>query len=326
MRIVIDISAANDLDAHAWLDRILHRIEDGWHVWDLTDTPDAEAIEATPWASDLGRQGNRLRELLVAATQRSAWTLEPNTRRLRVTALPAAPDELAPEQASRLADEPLVILVENRDSDGAFVARIVTELDKSLHGVWRREGEPIRFDSVGGKGQMPQEVEKRAGAVGYRPRLVAVIDSDRKGPGDSESKDARRLRETCDKHGLPCWVLAKREAENYLPRVLLRARPNVGAEHARAEHAKIVDAWERLSNEQKDFFDMKRGFPETPTEIEEDLFADLSDGDRETLAGGFGPRVHECWGVWNVREVRNELLARGRGDLGHGMEQIRREL
>ncbi len=49
-------------------------------------------------------------------------------------------------------------------------------------------------------------------------------------------------------------------------------------------------------------------------------------GDRETLAGGFGPRVHECWGVWNVREVRNELLARGRGDLGHGMEQIRREL
>ena len=194
MRIVIDISAANDPDAHRWLDRILHRIEDGWHVWDLTDTPDAEAIEATPWASDLGRQGNRLRELLVAATQRSAWTLAPHTRRLRVTALPVAPDELAPEQASRLADEPLVILVENRDSDGAFVARIVTELDKSLHGVWRREGEPIRFDSVGGVGQMREEIETQASARLYRPRLVAVVDSDRKGPADSESEEARRLR------------------------------------------------------------------------------------------------------------------------------------
>ena len=321
MRIVIDISAANDPDAHPWLDRILHRIEDGWHVWDLTDKPDAEAIEATPWASDLGRQGNRLRELLVAATQRSAWTLEPHRRRLRVTALPAAPDELAPKQASRLADEPLVILVENRDSDGAFVARIVTELDKSLHGVWRREGEPIGFDSVGGKGQMPQAVEKRAGAVPYRPRLVAVIDSDRKGPGDSESKDARRLRETCDKRGLPCWVLAKREAENYLPRVLLGARPNVGAEHQRR-----FEAWDRLSDDQKDFFDMKHGLPGAPSQIERDLFDELPDSDLEILAEGFGPNVHECWTLWHVRNVRSELRTRGRGDLEHGIELIRQEL
>ena len=147
MRIVIDISAARDPDAHRWLDRILLRIEDGWHVWDLTETPDAETIEATPWASDLGRQGNRLRELLVAATQRSAWTLEPHTRRLRVTALPAA-----------------------------------------------------------------------------------------------------------------------------------------------------------------------------------DLFADLPEGDRQTLAKGFGPNVHECWSVWHVREVRGELQALGGDDLKHGIELIRREL
>ena len=252
MRITIDISAANDPDAHRWLDRMLDRIEDGWHVWDLIDPSDADAIEATTWISDRGRQGSRLHELLVASTSRSAWTLAPHTRCLRVTAHPAAPDELAPEQACRLADEPLVILVENRDSDGAFVARVVTELDKSLHGVWRREGEPIRFDSVGGADQMPQEVERRAGAVTYRPRLVAVIDSDRKGPGDSESKNARRLRKTCDRHGLPCWVLAKREAENYLPRVLLRERPSAGAVHAR-----MVEAWERLSDAQKDFFDIE---------------------------------------------------------------------
>ena len=321
MRIVIDISAANDPDAHLWLDRILLRIEDGWHVWDLTETLDAEAIESTPWASDLGRQGNRLRELLVAATQRSAWTLEPHTRRLRVTAFPAAPNELAPQPASRLADEPLVILVENRDSDGAFVERIVTELDKSVHGVWRREGAPIQFDSVGGKGQMPQEVEKRRARVPYRPRLVAVIDSDRKGPGDSESRSARRLRETCDKHGLPCWVLAKREADNYLPRALLGARPNAGAEHAGK-----VDAWEKLSDDQKDFFDMKNGLPEPPTTIEENLFANLPHDARGTLAKGFGPNVHECWSVWPAHEVRKELLARGQGDLERGIELIRREL
>ena len=325
MRIVIDVSAANDPDAHPWLDRILHRIEDGWHVWDLSDTPDADAIEATTWISDPGRQGNRLRDLVVAATRRSAWTLAPHTRRVRVTAHPAVADDLSPEQASRLADEPLVVLVENRDSDGAFIARVVTELDKALHGVWRRVPEPIRFDSVGGKGQMPQEVEKRARAVPYRPRLVAVIDSDRKGPGDSESGDARRLREVCRRYGLPCWILAKREADNYLPRVLLGQRPNAGR-----DDEELIEAWERLSGDQKDFFDMKNGLPEAPSTIEEELFDDLPHADREILDEGFGRNVHECWSVWHVRSVMNELLARGRGDLERGLERgielIRREL
>ncbi len=321
MRITIDISAANDPNAHGWLDRILDRIEDGWHVWDLTGVPDAEAIKDTRWVRDPGRQGERLRELLVASTRCGAWTLSPHTRRLRVTAHPDAPDELPPEQACRLADEPLVILVENRDSDGAFVERIVAELDKLLHRIWRREGQPIRFDSVGGAGQMPQEVDGRTSAVPYRPRLVAVIDSDRKGRGAPESRDAQRLRQACDRHGVPCWVLAKREAENYLPRVLLGARPNAGSGHER-----LVEAWDRLGYDQKDFFDMKRGLPEAPSPIEEDLFDDLPDADREILAAGFGPNVHECWTAWDVREVEHELLTRGRGDLERGIELIRREL
>ena len=44
MRIAIDGSAANDPDAHRCLDSILDRIDDGWHVWDLTDCRDVEAI------------------------------------------------------------------------------------------------------------------------------------------------------------------------------------------------------------------------------------------------------------------------------------------
>ena len=152
---------------------------------------------------------------------------------------------------------------------------------------------------------MPQKIENRTRALPYRPRLVAVIDSDRKGPGDAESQDAQALRRSCNEHGLPCWVLAKREAENYLPRVLLSEKPN-----ASAGHASIVEAWERLSNDQKNFFDMKRGLPEAPSEIEQDLFDGLPDADREILATGFGPNVHKCWDLWHVREVRNELLTR----------------
>ena len=68
-----------------------------------------------------------MRQLLVASIQRGAWTLAPHERRVRVTACPGAADELKPEDAARFAEEPLVILVENRDSDGAFVKRVVRE-------------------------------------------------------------------------------------------------------------------------------------------------------------------------------------------------------
>lgn len=320
MRIVIDPRAANDPDAGRWLDRILNRIEDGWHVWDLSES-DPGDFRATAWIRVRGAQGDRVRELFVASVQRGAWTRTPHGRRVRVTPHPDGPDELAPEQACRLADEPLVILIENRFSDGAFVERVVKELDRSLRALWGREGEPVRFDSTGGVGEMQRVVEARTDRAPHRPRLVAVIDSDRKGPSDTESHAARNLHRACEERGLSCWVLAKREAENYLPHVLLGAKPSAGAGHDR-----LLEAWDRLDDDQKDFFDVKCGLPDDPSEVERDLFDGLSDADREILAEGFGPKVHECWNQWHVHDVKDELLARGRGDLERGIELIRKEL
>lgn len=320
MRIEIDPSAANDPDAHQWLDRILHKIEDGWHVWNIADQPDSDEMEATRWIHDPGRQGDRVREMLVASVQRSAWTLAPHGRSVRVTAHPCTPDELTPEDALRLAEEPLCILVENRFSDGPFVKRIVEELDESLRILWNRPGEPIRIDSVGGKGQMRQEVEHRRSGQPYRPRLVAIVDSDRESPDDDSSLDARRLRRACEKRGLPCWILAKREAENYLPRILLLARKDTGEDHKRR-----VDAWDRLNDDQKNFFNMKCGLPSAPSQVEQELFDGLSPADRSILSQGFGKKVHDCWTLENV-SAKAELVRRGQGDLERGLELIRREV
>jgi hypothetical protein len=320
VRIAIDTSAANHPDAHQWLDRILYRIEDGWHVWDVDDVVDPDVFGATSWIGDRDTQGDWVRELLVASIQRGAWSLSPHGRHVRVTTHPAATDELAPEHAFRLADEPLVILVENQWSDGAFVERVVKELDKSLCALWGRGGNPIRFDSVGGLGQMPAAVIARTDGLPYRPRLVTVADSDRKGPGDTESREARALRRVCEERGLSCWVLAKREAENYLPRMLLDGRQD-----ADVRHQQRVEAWDGLSDDQKDYFDMKGGLPERPSDIERNLFDGLPEAEHEILTGGFGDRVHQCWTLWQVRGIRDELLARGRGDLEHGIGLIRKE-
>ena len=320
MRIEIDVSAANDPDAHRWLDQILFKVDDAWHVWDTTCEPDPEVFKTTTWFRDDGRQGQRVHELFVASVQRDAWISGLHGRRLRVTMHPDGSDELKPEHALQLAEEPLVILVENRNSDGAFLCRLVTDLDKPLFKYWRQRGEPVRLDSVGGKGEMPDEVKRRIQAVPYRPRLVAVIDSDRRFPGDNPSQEAGRLQKVCSMGNVPCWILAKREAENYLPRVLLSGRENVGADHARR-----VDAWNELSDDQKNFFDMKNGLSAVPSAAETELFDRLSDADRETLSNGFGSRVFECWRVWKV-QAKSELIARGEDDLQYGINLIRGEV
>ena len=301
-------------------------------MWDTAGQPDTGALLATTWIHARGVQGEWVRSMLVASIQRDAWTSATDGRSVRVTAAPGTPDELTPEDACRLAGEPLCILVENQFSDGPFVKRVVKELDESLHTLWKRPGSrspglrgrrpppaPVRLESVGGTGQMAQVVQRRTQGKPYRPRLVAIIDSDRHAPGDCPSAAAKRLYRTCNQANLPCWILAKREAENYLPRILLE-RQNVGEDHEQR-----VAAWDRLTDDQKNFFDMKRGLPATLSAAEQPLFGGLSAADRAILSHGFGPKVYECWELWDV-PARQELTIRGQGDLEYGIDLIRREV
>lgn len=320
MRIEIDISAANDPDAHAHLDTIIYMIENGWHVWDTTTILHPDVFETTTWLSGDRLKSRRVNDLLKKSIARNIWGYAPHGRCVSVTACPSTDDDLNPRTAARLAIDPLCILVENRDSDGAFVKRILRELDESLYSMWERDKKSIRFDSLGGKGQMVQEVQSREKEVPYRPRLVAIIDSDKRAPVDSVSREARRLRRTCQKLGIACWVLAKREAENYLPRVLLDRWPNVGADHRR-----LVNAWDRLTDDQKDFFDFKQGLPDNPTPDEEVLFDDMSPIDRDILSRGFGQIAHKLWNDYEI-SVKRELQTRGRGDLEHGISLIHTEV
>ena len=319
MLIEIDIAVADDGAFHNPLDRILHKVDDGWHVWDFSGVVSSRAFESSSWIRDRGAKGEWVRELLVASFQRGAWTSAPHGRRLRVTSDPRGNDELAPEDAMRLVEEPLVLFVENRNSDGAFVKRVATECDKALGSLWRRSGRPIRLDSVGGLGQMPTEIERRARMAKFRPRLVVIVDGDRKFPDAEEPPRVKAVRKACEANGVACWILAKRESENYLPRALLDGRRNAGPDHALR-----VDAWDDLTDTQKDFYDMKEGLPDRPSEGEAALFADLPPGNRGVLSSGFGAKVANCWMLHG--SVKEQLLERGGGDLERGISVIREEV
>ncbi len=317
MIIEIGVDAASDPDAHQWLDRLVGRIEDCWHVWQI-DAP--EELGQTAWLRDDGRAGARAGDLIRAAVHRSAYPFDPHTRQVRVTINPVDVDDATPEEAFRLADERLVVLVENRQSDGAFLRRVVAELDRTLNKYWSLTPSPIRIDDRGGKGQMPDEVLRCCENANSRPRMVVVVDSDRLGPNEQASGEARRLEAMCAEYQVPCWVLAKREAENYLPQPLLDARPNAGSDHALR-----ALVWANLNDDQKDYYDMKDGLPGGNDGPQAQLFEGLSRDDTRALSNGFGENIDACWKEWAV-QVRDALRQRGRGDLEHGVKLLRHEV
>ena len=320
MRIEIDFSVANDPTAHHCLDRILHKIADGWHVWDVAPQSDPDDLRATLWVSDRGDQGNWVFEMFIASIKRGAWSLAPHGRRVRVTTPATRADDLEPKDATHLVEEPLIILVENRFSDGPFVERVTKEVDNGLRKLWDRRGQPVRVDSVGGTGQMLDEVKRRAEGQPIRPRLVTIIDSDRPSPSATANTTARRLHRECEKLNISCWILAKRASENYLSRILLSEREDAGA-----EHRQMVEAWDKLNDDQKNFFDMKNGLAETPSGAEATLFQGLSRNTRALLSRGFGHNLYKCWTLWHV-QTKTELLSRGQGDLERGIALIRKEV
>ncbi|MBI2570451.1 MAG: hypothetical protein HYV63_25910 [Candidatus Schekmanbacteria bacterium] len=316
MILSIERAVADDPDSHRWLDRLLAKFEDGWHVWELTGLED---FESSSWIRESGARGARIREFIAHAVKRSAYPFAVHGRRIHVSLELQGSAGLSPESAVRVAEEPLTILVENARSDGAFLLRLFRELDRPLEHYRRCDGKPLRIVGCGGAGQMDLEVMERVKSS-PRPRLVVVVDSDRRRPDGPSSKTTTQISTECGRLEVPCWVLAKREAENYLPEELLRARPDAGGDQSRQ-----VDVWSRLTDDQKDFLDMKNGLGSSVDPKDGGLFELLNDEDRRQLSTGFGDKVYRCWEVGHVG-AGESLRARGRGDLETGLARIRSEV
>jgi len=164
-------AVANDADVHGWLDRILHKVSDGWHLWDTTQELDTSAFEATSWISNRGTKGDEIFRLLQASIRQGVWNFSLHNRQINVTNNPSCSNEFNSEEAARLAEMPVIILVENRHSDGLFLKKVVDVLDRTLSRYWNLPGGPVQIDSVGGIGQMPLEISEKK-------RIVTLITCD----------------------------------------------------------------------------------------------------------------------------------------------------
>lgn len=323
MRIVLRADAVCCSEVWSLLDRIVHRIEDGAHVWDIDDP---EALESTMW---LLQARPSFRELFAHAVKNGAYPIEAiHTRRVIVTINPGD-GEMTPQQAVKYVTKPLYVLMENRFTDGLFVETVLEFLaPEPLRQLRKRNvGNLIFFDGPGGSGELRKLVEyyaSKAAHEGVPVRAVVFTDSDGRYPGHV-SKQAQTIENTCRSHSVPCRILRKRCIESYIPDEVLESW--VKNPENRKYHAQVA-AVIRFTRDQRDHAAIKKGLQDQKFCAEERrLYASISQSDREALRQGLGDRVIEALKTHKTALSAEALRRRDHsGDLDDLVRMIVKEL
>ncbi len=141
------------------------------------------------------------------------------------------------------------------------------------------------MEHMGGSGQIERTLKRIRQEAPGPMRTVVIVDSDRLAP-EQETYKTRQLGKFCPTYNATGFILRKREAENYIP---LNVLSYAGGSRVN----RIFQSFKSLSQKQRDYFDMKKGFPSKGIpEEQKTLYNDLSDYHIEKLKHGFGDK---CW-------------------------------
>ncbi len=264
MRFVLHQAALNGADdTLARLDRVVDRIADEVHE---IEVPDADLLEGSQWYASARQTRRKLVKKAVAAPVRAGGnTSSVHAKTLSVSS--AADAELA----DKLAHTPLILLVEDRESDGVLIEILAeecgtAEFTKFWAASQRCSPKAVEIDTAGGVSAMPARIARAAqdAASEGRPlRMVAVCDSDARWPGDQghgSVHDLVNVSNACTAYAVPLHVLKKRCAENYIPDDVVVAARN---DPRNASDAHRFDALLRRSPAQRDHFPIKDGLDNT---------------------------------------------------------------
>ncbi len=136
-----------------------------------------------------------------------------------------------------------------------------------------------------------EDVQAQAQRTGMPLRAVVFTDSDGVRAGKMTDQ-AKSVKDTCDRLGVPYVVLRKRTIENYIPDEVIR---EWRSEPEQTSARPRIDAFLRLVSEQRDHFPVKKGFNNKPLSPEDIALyksgmphPSLSPSDEAELQRGFG--------------------------------------
>jgi hypothetical protein len=219
---------------------------------------------------------------------------------LTVSMVESPPWTLSPADAYEAINQPIYVVVEDIESDKAF---LLTMIRAFAHNGLRRAFEKGWCKVVhGGGDRLPKCVEHLVAGLGKGPRNVLILsDSDCLAPGHTTPK-MESMRECSSSHDVRLQILSKREIENYIPLEALQ-------DGTHPDKAPTLRAFQRLNSVQRAHYDMKKGFERTKggevvvPPLQHALFLERVDGyDLLSLCGGFGEKV------WRLFEGPGEVV------------------
>ena len=215
---------------------------------------------------------------------------------------------------------PVLVVVENAQTDGAWLRAIADRLRPSVSRRFNGNDPMISVIQAGGIGEIPKEVRRLATRyVRLRPRedlplrVIALADSDAKEPGGL-SGSAREVEKVASEVGATAHILHKRTIENYIPDDSLLAYAEL-----RRERRAAADQIVALSGAARDHYPIKSGLEES------DLSSIYPPGITPGL--GLGDFVHDLLSNLYHSITANGLRVRdGAGELDVLLDKLERNL
>lgn len=309
MRIHFHENVLNNREHFRHLDRILTRITDGAHDWQIDDV---DAIASSEWYKEMKLYERDLFEK--AAREASYPYAGLFCRQLQVCNDVQNKNQLGPVEAAHFVQQPLTILMENTNTDGALLCIAMEFLARPE--LWQLHQNPqlglIAIAGVGGIGEIPKTIDAKideANNAGIPPRILVFTDSDGLFPGDIH-KNAEKVKEKCEQVGIPCCILQKRAIENYIPNAVFQAHVSHVENIIQKPRIDILLA---MTAEQRDYFSIKTGFGQhKPILHDGNLFNSMTEDERQTWSTGLSDRV-----IYWLEQYKSALTAEALNERDH---------
>lgn len=202
-------------------------------------------------------------------------------------------------EALTFFNQPVLILLENSLNDAYLIQAIIYHFDNFEKIKRHLENRWIQFDNLGGCTNLKNFINRKLSSFDLLPkaqfnylRCFVILDSDRISPikrKEHKHSDGIHFMRT---NKIKYHVLEKRNMENYMPIEVFK-------EWKDGQLDSWIDAYEHLSEKQKDFFNINVGFSkkneagesiikrkELEKEIQ-DLYSDISESNYQILDKGF---------------------------------------
>ncbi len=242
------------------LDQILFLFYSGKHNWYIKNVE--EIIDSAWMKIEVAGTWKKAKvDDLIKTAVKSVY-IDKNKQKYIITVL-NSDNETAysynPDNALKLLNDSLYIIVENSNSDRIFIETIAKAFNKvkiteAISEEW------IKFDTEGGSGGIPRRIDFHFKKT-YKPRLYILVDSDRENPSDNHH--AEKIVEKCKEKELieeeDYHILFKRAIENYIPIEAFKEISNL-FENVPKKVKNVIDAYKSLKSEQKDYYNLKSGF------------------------------------------------------------------